>query len=150
MLHILLHSYTTCGKSAAFLERWIFEKALLLLDYTKKVFLYIIAVFTVDFEMPSSVAAERTAARLLMMYAARSQIRSSIFVYKSTTPHTLVFNVYENAGRYMKITTIYGIDRDKLKSALAMYHVLVPAKAAQAEFVNKYAYTPTDTPKAGD
>ena len=74
--------------------------------------------------MPNSVAAERTVARLSMMYAARSQARSSIFVYKYTTPHTLVLNVYENMGRYMKITAIYGIDRDNLRAALAMYHVI--------------------------
>lgn len=52
--------------------------------------------------MPNSVAAERTVARLSMMYAAKSQARSSIFVYKYTTPHTLVLNVYENIDRYMK------------------------------------------------
>lgn len=51
--------------------------------------------------MPNSVAAERTVARLSMMYAARSQARSSIFVYKYTTPHSLVLNLYESMGSYM-------------------------------------------------
>lgn len=99
--HILLRSYTTYRRSAAILERWVFEKALILLDYPEEAFHYITAVCTVDLEMPNSVAAERTVARLSMMYAARSQARSSIFVYKYTTPHTLVLNVYESMGSYM-------------------------------------------------
>ncbi len=84
------------------MERWVLGKALILLDYPEEAFHYITAVCTVDLEMPNSVAAERTVARLSMMYAARSQARSSIFVYKYTTPHTLVLNVYENIDRYMK------------------------------------------------
>ena len=75
---------------------------MILLDYPKEAFYYVTAVCTVDLEMPNSVAAERTVARLSMMYAAKSQARSSIFVYKYTTPHTLVLNVYENIDRYMK------------------------------------------------
>ena len=91
------------------MERWVFEKALILLDYPEEAFHYITAVCTVDFEMPNSVAAERTVARLSMMYAARSQARSSIFVYKYTTPHTLVLNVYENIDRYMKSPGSIGV-----------------------------------------
>ncbi len=83
------------------MERWVLGKALILLDYPEEAFHYITAVCTVDLEMPNSVAAERTVARLSMMYAARSQARSSIFVYKYTTPHTLVLNVYESMGSYM-------------------------------------------------
>lgn len=84
------------------MERWVFEKALILLDYPEEAFYYVTSICTVDLEMPNSVAAERTVARLSMMYAAKSQARSSIFVYKYTTPHTLVLNVYENIDRYMK------------------------------------------------
>ena len=58
-------------------------------------FLFVASACTVDLEMPNCVAAERTVARFSMMYTARSQARSSIFVYKYTTPHSLVFNVYE-------------------------------------------------------
>lgn len=101
LLPILLRSYTTHGESAAILERWIFEKALISLDYPEEAFHYITAVCTVDLEMPNSVAAERTVARLSMMYAAKSQARSSIFVYKYTTPHTLVLNLYESLGSDM-------------------------------------------------
>ena len=58
-------------------------------------FLFVASACTVDLDMPNCVAAERTVARFSMMYTARSQARSSIFVYKYTTPHSLVFNVYE-------------------------------------------------------
>ena len=74
---------------------------MILLDYPEEALYYITAVCTVDLEMPNSVAAERTVARLSMMYAAKSQARSSIFVYKYTTPHTLVLNLYESTGSDM-------------------------------------------------
>ena len=64
-------------------------------------FLFVASACTVDLEMPNCVAAERTVARFSMMYTARSQARSSIFVYKYTTPHSLVVNVYERGARYM-------------------------------------------------
>ena len=61
-------------------------------------FLFVASACTVDLEMPNCVAAERTVARFSMMYTARSQARSSIFVYKYTTPHSLVVNVYEQGA----------------------------------------------------
>lgn len=85
---------------------------MILLDYPEKAFYYVTAVCTVDLEMPNSVAAERTVARLSMMYAARSQARSSIFVYKYTTPHTLVLNVYE--GILGDMCRLSGRDRPSL------------------------------------
>jgi len=45
--------------------------------------------------MPKRAAAERTVALFSIIYTARSQARSSIFVRTYTTPHSLVLNVYE-------------------------------------------------------
>ena len=64
-------------------------------DPPEEPFLFVASACTVDLDMPNCVAAERTVARFSMMYTARSEARSSIFVYKYTTPHSLVFNVYE-------------------------------------------------------
>ncbi len=57
---------------------------------------------------------------------------------------------YDSAVYVVKITVSYGADGSSLEAAIAMYPAGAQVKTAQAEFVNKYAYPPTDTPKTGD
>lgn len=52
--------------------------------------------------MPNRAAAARTVDLFSMIYTARSQARCSIFVCTYTTPHTLVFHVYERGREDMR------------------------------------------------
>ena len=70
--------------------------------------------------MPNCVAAERTVARFSMMYTARSQARSSIFVYKYTTPHSLVVHVYEREAGDMFRPRGAGKDEANMNSVIFM------------------------------
>ena len=85
-------------------------------------FLFVASACTVDLDMPNCVAAERTVARFSMMYTARSQARSSIFVYKYTTPHSLVVNVYEREARYMFRPRGAGKDEANMNSVIFMFN----------------------------
>ena len=88
-------------------------------------FLFVASACTVDLDMPNCVAAERTVARFSMMYTARSQARSSIFVYKYTTPHSLVFNVYEWEAGDMFRPGGAGKDEANMNSVIFMVNFLL-------------------------
>ena len=91
-------------------------------DPPEEPFLFVASACTVDLDMPNCVAAERTVARFSMMYTARSQARSSIFVYKYTTPHSLVVNVYERGARYMFRAWAAGKDEANMNSVIFIFN----------------------------